>query len=132
MIDFEVDQKKYKYIEPIWDVLANHPEGISLDKLVKRSHLDKKKMLKTIEQLAIEYNSVSKNYFTRGTVFNLVKRAMNGEKPEEEIGVALANSWIFDKVMLYARCKELDWTDQVMYKEEFNKLKKIWLESRGM
>jgi len=65
-------------------------------------------------------------------IYNLVQKAMAGEKPDEELKKQLANSWVFDKVMLYARCKELDWTTEVAYPEEMLEMKKIWLETKGM
>jgi len=129
---FKVHQKRYIYIEPIWSILENNPEGISLDELVKKSGLNRDKMLKTIEKLSIEYNKVSQVYFSKGMIYNLVEKAMAGEKPDEELKKQLANSWVFDKVMLYARCKELDWTTEVAYPEEMLEMKKIWLETKGM
>ena len=129
---FKVHQKRYAYIEPIWPVLENNPEGIGLDELVKKSGLDKDKMLKTIEKLAIEYRRVSQAYLSKGMIYKLVEKAMGGEKPDEELKKQLSNSWVFDKVMLYARCTELDWTTEVAYPEELLEMKKMWLETKGM
>ena len=129
---FKVHQKRYVYIEPIWPILENNPEGISLDELVKKSGLNRRKMLLIIEKLAIEYKKVSQVYFSKGMIYNLVEKAMGGEKPDEELKQQLANSWVFDKVMLYARCEELDWTTEVAYPEEMLEMKKIWLETKGM
>jgi len=133
MVDiFKVHEKRYTYLEPIWPVLENNPEGISLDELVAKSGLDKGKMLKTIERLSKEYFTVSQSYLSKGTIYKLVERAQNGEKPDEELKEQLANSWVFDKVMLYARCKELDWTKEVQYEEELLEMKESWLETKGM
>jgi hypothetical protein len=129
---FKVHEKRYAYLEPIWTVLENNPEGIELVELVEKSGLDREKMLKTIEKLAIEYHRVSQAYLSKGMIYKLVEKAMGGEKPDEELKKRLANSWVFDKVMLYARCKELDWTTEVAYPEEMLEMKKIWLETKGM
>ena len=129
---FKVHQKRYTYIEPIWPLLENNPEGIGLDELVEKSGLDKDEMLKTIKKLAIEYHRVSQAYLSKGTIYKLVEKAMRGEKPDEELKKQLANSWVFDKVMLYARCKELDWTTLVEYPEELQEIKEKWLETKGM
>jgi len=130
--NFDVDESKFDYLKPIWSILENNPEGISLDALVEQSGLDKTKMLKTIELLSIEYNQVTRKFLTRGNIFSMVKSALEGKKPDESLKNDLASSWIFDKVMLYARCKELDWTDQVWDKEIFEDMKKTWLETKGM
>ena len=133
MVDiFKVHERRYTYLEPMWPVLENNPEGISLDELVAKSGLEKGKMLKTIEGLAKEYHTVSQSYLSKGTIYKLVERAQMGEKPDDELKEQLANSWVFDKVMLYARCKELDWTEEVQYKEELLEMKQIWLETKGM
>ena len=60
------------------------------------------------------------------------RAGITGEKPDEELKKQLANSWVFDKVMLYARCKELDWTTEVAYPEELQEMKEMWLETKGM
>lgn len=129
---FKVHQKRYTYLEPIWPVLENNPEGIGLDELVEKSGLERDKMLKTIEKLAIEYKRVSQAYLSKGMIYKLVEKAMGGGKPDEELKKQLANSWIFDKVMLYARCKELDWTTMVEYQDEMLEMKEMWLETKGM
>ena len=129
---FKVHEKRYTYLEPIWPVLENNPEGISLDDLVAKSGLDKDKMLKAIEKLSREYLIVSQSYLSKGTIYKLVEKAQMGEKPDEKLKEQLANSWVFDKVMLYARCKELDWTEAVLYPEELLEMKEMWLETKGM
>ena len=127
--DFNVDPTKYEYLEPIWPILANHPYGIWLKDLVKRSKLDEKRMLKNIEQLGIEYNQLSQRFLTRNNIMNMVKNLMSGGKPQEELKNTLAGSWIFDKVMLYDRCYELHWTDRAVDEEMMTELKEKWLES---
>lgn len=133
MVDiFKVHEHRYTYLEPMWPVLENNPEGILLDDLVIKSGLEKDIMLKTIEKLAKEYSTVSQSYLSKGMIYKLVEKAHMGEKPDEKLKKQLANSWVFDKVMLYARCKELDWTEEVQYKEELLEMKQMWLETKGM
>jgi hypothetical protein len=65
-------------------------------------------------------------------ITTMIGRAMKGDKVKDEVEDELVNSWIFDKCMLYARIEELNWIQDVNYPEEIQRLKKIWLERRGM
>lgn len=125
---FDVDTSKYTYLEPIWPILANHPYGISLKELVKRSKLDQNQMLKTIETLSKEYNTVSRRFFTRNNIKNMMQNMIEGGKTDEKLKTELASSWICDKVMLYDRCYELKWSENVLDQEVFNEIKEEWLE----
>lgn len=132
MVDFfRAHEKRYTYLEPIWPILENNPHGITLDKLVEQSGLDKDKMLKKIERLAIEYNKASQLLFVDGRMAGLIEAAYRGDKAHNTLAKEMAKSWIFDKVMLYARVKELDWTDQVVYPELLEKMKEMWLQTKG-
>lgn len=104
---------------------------MTLDELVEQTRLDKQKMLNTIEQLAIEYRKASELLMTDGVMLNLIGLANQGKKPQDTLKTELANSWIFDKVMLYARVNELDWTKDVARPDMLLEIKELWLQKKG-
>ena len=129
---FDVDQTKYAYLDRLWPILEETPEGITLDDAVKRSHLDKNKMLGKIGELARDYTMVISKHLTRTNITSLVKRVVSGEKGlETDYEDALADSWIFDKFMLYNKIAELNCYDRVTDQREFDRLKEKWLVSKG-
>ena len=137
--NFNVDQEKYKYLEPLWSVLENNPDGIKLDDALKQAKLSKKPTLKLIGDLSREYNNViarvTNQMFSKGNVMNIVNSMISGERKDKELAAEYENklvrSWIFDKFLLYCRIKELDFSDMVSDKEAFERLKGKWLASKG-
>ena len=132
MTKYDVNPRKYEYLEPLWPVLENHPEGISLKKAVERSGLDEKMMLKQIEQLAIAWGNATRKHFNKGFIQSLVQKSLENDKPDETWIKEILNTWLCDKVMLYNRIKELNCEDRLIDLETWYRLKELWLETKGM
>lgn len=130
--NFIVDYTKYEYLNPLWPILEKHPLGISLNEAIKKSGLNKQKMLKYIEKLSIEYNKCSSKLMNKGFLTTIIQSAMNGEKTDETLAEDMATSWIFDKVMLYNRINELHWTDHVNNTDLLKEIIEKWKEHKGI
>jgi len=134
--DFSVDQEKYEYLEPLWPILENSPDGIELEPALKKAGLKKDQTLKLICDLARDYNNVisrvTSRMFSSGNVKDIIDKMLSGKKNmDNEYEDKLVRSWIFDKYLLYCRIKELDFSDLVDDKVAFNRLKNKWLASKG-
>ena len=127
-----IDTYKYDYLKPLWPILEQHPQGISLKNAVKQSKLDQDTMLKTIETLAQEYQRCSSKLMRQGMIKNLATSMLNGEKTDETLKQDLATSWIFDKVMLYDRIHELNWTKNVIDFGVLDEIKELWKKHKGI
>jgi len=105
--NFIVDTDQYEYLEPLWPVLENHPNGISIDDALAETGLDHDTMLKHIEKLAGEYQKKSMSMLKEDMLKNIIQSCLSGEKTDDIIVEDMASSWLFDKVMLYDRVYEL-------------------------
>ena len=137
--DFSVDQEKYKYLEPLWSVLENNPDGIKLDDALKQAKLKKDPTLKLISGLAREYNNVvarvTNQMFSKPSVMKIVNSIISGERKDNELVAEyedkLVRSWIFDKYLLYCRIEELNFVDLIPDKAAFKRLQGKWLAAKG-
>jgi len=130
--NFIVDTDQYEYLEPLWPVLENHPNGISIDDALAETGLDHDTMLKHIEKLAGEYQKKSMSMLKEDMLKNIIQSCLSGEKTDDIIVEDMASSWLFDKVMLYDRVYELKWTDRVMDLGQLDRMMEKWREIKGI
>lgn len=126
--NFDVeDISKYEYLNPIWKVLENTSEkGITTVELFKQVGLDEKKTNTLVKEIMM----VFQNALIREMRNPLKMFSMGNDKWYDK---NLANSWVFDKIMLLATRVDTGNPDDPMDGNPFMEVwKNKWLEQRGM
>lgn len=121
------DTNCYEYLEPMWKILENTSEkGITTEELLKQSGLEEKKTNELVQEIMMVFQRALLKEMKNP--FNLFK--MNNSKWFEK---NLANSWVFDKMMLLATRVDTGNPDDPMDGNPFmSGWKEQWLEKRGM
>jgi hypothetical protein len=122
---FDVDEEKYIYLEPFWDVLRNSPEETDIDEAIKTSGLDKEEVVVLIKQAMREFNT--KIGFGFGGLKNMFSMVSMSDLTLEK----LAESYLFDKIMLLAKCKGMN-MDMMFLIPPLDELRRIWIEKHGV
>ena len=123
---FDVDETKYACLEPFWEILRNSPDGsVNIDKAIAEAGLEKQEAVDVIKQMLQEFNT--KVGFNLGGIKNMFSMTKASDLTLEK----LAESYLFDKVMLLNRCKGMN-LDSMFIVPPLNQIREIWLEKRGI
>ena len=124
-IDVE-NPDEYSYLNPIWEILNNVPEkGITTKELFEKTGLDEK----IANQLVQEFMHVFQKKLLNMMKNPIALFKMANDKFFER---NLANSWVFDKMMLLStrvNTGDDNPMDDNPYMENW---KNKWIENRGM
>jgi len=123
---FDVEEEKYIYLEPFWEILRNSPDGsVNIDEAISDAGLEKQETVDLIKQMLKEFNT--KVGFNLGGIKNMFSMTKLSDLTLEN----LAESYLFDKVMLLNRCKGMN-LDSMFIVPPLNQIRDIWIEKRGV
>jgi hypothetical protein len=123
---FEVDKEKYKYLDPLWAVLASVPSNIkiTMKEAGDKSGLDPAIAVPLIQELCMDYQ--------KKMLKNMTRLFLHGDD--------LTDTWAFDKIMLLTNRVDTgsnpeDDIDPKLLKLGEHQMKKWndkWREKRGV
>jgi len=120
------DPEKYKYLEPLWELLRNTPEkGITSKELFEQTGLDEKKANMMVKEIMMVYQNGLVKLLSNP--LNLMKAGDDGFYDKY-----FADNWAYDKMMLLATRVDTGNPNPMDGNPFMDVWKQRWVESKGM